>query len=138
MATKGSKPAEVALVALTRRCQQTKADGSPCGAPPSKGGRYCFAHDPARSDEMAAARRLGGERRRRERVVSGVYDLSGLRDVDSIHRLLDVVVLDTLGLENSVARSRTLITAAMAATKLLEVEATISPPVVIEAEPDHD
>jgi hypothetical protein len=47
-------------------------------------------------------------------------------------------VLDTLGLENSVARNRTLITTAMAATKLLQVEATISPLVVIEAGPDHD
>ena len=120
---------------MTRRCQRTKADGSPCGAPPSKDGSYCFAHDPARSEEMAEARRLGGVRRRREKVVAGAFDLSGLRDPESIRRLLDIVVMDTLGLENSIARSRTLITAAMAATRLLEVEETSSPPIVIEAGP---
>jgi hypothetical protein len=72
-------------------------------------------------------------------TICAVFATSrAFRDVESIRRLLDVVVLDTLGLENSIAGSRTLITAAMAATRLLEVEVTISPPIVIEAESDHD
>jgi hypothetical protein len=120
-------------VALTRRCQQSKADGSPCAAPPLKERPFCSAHDPAHADEMAEARQLGGLRRRREKVVSGAYELDGLGDPESIRRLLDIVVVDTLGLENSVARSRTLIAAAMAATRLLEVEASGAPPIIIEA-----
>jgi hypothetical protein len=35
--------------------------------------------------------------------------------------VLDIAVADALGLENSVARSRVLIAAAMAATRLLEI-----------------
>jgi hypothetical protein len=121
------------MVAMTRRCQQMKADGSTCGAPPLTDGIYCFAHDPDRSEEMAEARRLGGVRRRREKVVAGAYDLTGLGDLDSIRRLLDIVVLDTLQLENSVARSRTLVAAAMAATKLLEAEAAAPRPILLDA-----
>jgi hypothetical protein len=36
--------------------------------------------------------------------------------------VLDIVVADALGLENSVGRSQVLIAAAMAATRLLELE----------------
>jgi uncharacterized small protein (DUF1192 family) len=78
-------------------------------------------HDPAHADEVLEARKLGGQRRRRERVVSGAYDFEGLGTVASIRRLVEVAVLDTLGLENSVARARTLAYLAQTAAKLLEV-----------------
>jgi hypothetical protein len=70
---------------------------------------------------MQEARRLGGHRRRREGVLAGVYEFNGLRTVEDIRRLLDVAALDTLGLDNSVARSRTLVAVVQAAAKLLEV-----------------
>jgi hypothetical protein len=70
---------------------------------------------------MAEARRLGGLRRRREKTVSGAYDFEGLGDVGQIRRLLEIAVLDTLSLENSVARSRTLAYLAQVALKTLEV-----------------
>lgn len=70
---------------------------------------------------MAEARRLGGLRRRREVAVSGAYEFVGLQTVADIRRILEIGVLDTLGLENSIARSRTLAYLAMAAIKLLEV-----------------
>jgi hypothetical protein len=85
---------------------------------------YCFWHSPEHAAKAVEARRLGGLRRRREKAVGAVYDLEGLGSVDGIRRVLDIVVADALGLENSVARSRILITAAMAATRLLEVEDT--------------
>jgi len=49
-----------------------------------------------------------------------VYDFDGLGSVASIRRLVEVAVMDTLGLENSVARNRTLAYLAQSATKLLE------------------
>lgn len=70
---------------------------------------------------MAEAGRLGGLRRRKERAVSAAYDLEGLGTVAEIRRLLEIAMTDTLGLENSVARSRTLAYLAQVATKLLEV-----------------
>ena len=78
-------------------------------------------HDPERADEMAEARRLGGLRRRREKAVSGAYDVEGLETVHQIRRLLEIAVLDTLGLENSIARSRTLAYLSQVALKVMEV-----------------
>ena len=104
-----------------RTCQASKTDGSACRMPPLQGGQYCFSHDPARAQEVQEARRLGGQRRRRERIVSGVYDFEGLGSIQSIRRLVEVAVVDTFGLENSVARNRTLAYLAQTATKLLEV-----------------
>ncbi len=82
--------------------------------------RFCLWHSPEREDEAADARRLGGLRRRREKAVSGAYDVAGLDSIQSIRRILEIATIDTLGLENSVVRSRTLISAAVAAAKLLE------------------
>jgi hypothetical protein len=77
-------------------------------------------HAPEHAEEAAEARRLGGLRRRREGTVAGAYEFSGLESVAGIRRLLEVAALDTLGLENSIARSRTLAYLAMVAAKLLE------------------
>ena len=79
-----------------------------------------FWHDPDRSDDLAEAQRLGGLRRKRERTVAAAYDFSGLGSVEAIRRILEIATLDALGLENSIARGRLLISAAQAATKLLE------------------
>jgi hypothetical protein len=78
-------------------------------------------HSPEHAEEMAEARRLGGLRRRREKTVSGAYDFDGLKDVAHIQRLLEIACLDTLSLENSVARSRTLAYLGQVALKALEV-----------------
>jgi hypothetical protein len=87
-------------------------------ADPRRG--LCLWHSPDREEEAAEARRLGGLRRRREKAVSGAYDLVGLDSVQAIRRILEIATIDTLGLENSIVRSRTLISAAVAAAKLLE------------------
>ncbi len=78
-------------------------------------------HDPEHAEEMAAARALGGLRRRKEKAVSGAYDIEGLETVGQIRRLIEIAVLDTLGLENSIARSRTLAYLSGIALKVLEV-----------------
>lgn len=83
--------------------------------------QFCFWHAPEKEEEAAEARRIGGLRRRREKALSGAYDLGGLATVPDIRRILDVALLDTAGLENSIARNRLLVAIAMAATRLLEV-----------------
>jgi hypothetical protein len=82
---------------------------------------FCFAHDPERAADAAEARRVGGQRRRREGTIAIAYDLPGLDNVQGIRRVLDIVVTDALGLENGIARLRVLISAATSATRLLEV-----------------
>jgi hypothetical protein len=77
-------------------------------------------HDPANAAEAAEALRLGGLRRKRELITQGAYEFESLTTVADIRRLLEIATVDTLGLENSIARNRTLIAATMAALKLLE------------------
>src|SRR5262245_26978844 len=102
-------------------CLGQLPDGRRCRSWPIRGEAYCLWHSPEREEEAAEARRLGGLRRRREKTVSGAFDLADLDTHQSIRRLIEIAAIDTLGLENSVARSRTLISAALAAAKLLEV-----------------
>ncbi|MDA1129508.1 MAG: hypothetical protein O2913_12545 [Chloroflexi bacterium] len=77
-------------------------------------------HSPDNAEEVAEARRIGGLRRRREVAVSGAYEFDGLETVAGLRRLLMIAALDTLGLENSIARARTLIYLVGVAGKLLE------------------
>jgi hypothetical protein len=78
-------------------------------------------HSPEHADEAAAARKLGGQRRRRESTLAGAYDVESLETVGGIRRVLEIVTFDGLGMENSIARGRLLIAATQALTKLLEV-----------------
>lgn len=105
----------------SRTCPETRADGRPCQAAPVKDSLYCIMHSPEHAEEMKEARRLGGIRRRREVTVQGAYDFPGLGSVADIRRLLEIASLDTLGLENSVARNRCLASLAQAASRLLEM-----------------
>lgn len=108
------------MVTTRRVCKGKKATGEACGSPPLLEGEYCLLHDPEHADEVQEARRLGGQRRRKERVVADAFDFEGLGSIPSIRRLVEVAAMDTLGLENSVARARTLAYLAQVATKLLE------------------
>src|SRR4030042_1608917 len=104
-----------------RACKALREDGGRCQSPPLLDGDFCLMHSPEHAEEMAEARRLGGLRRRREKAVSGAYDFDGLADVTQVRRLLEIAASDTLSLENSVARSRTLAYLAQVALKALEV-----------------
>lgn len=114
-------------------CQAKLADGRACRAAPLRDGAFCLMHDPEHAKETAEARRLGGLRRRREKTLAGAYDLAGLDNVAAIRRVLEIATFDTLGLDNSIARSRTLISAALAATRLLETGELESRLVALEA-----
>jgi hypothetical protein len=102
------------------RCAGSVPDGRGCRNWPIRGEPYCLWHSPDREEEAAEARRLGGLRRRREKTLAGAYDFAGLGSVDAIRRIIEIAAFDTLSLENSIARARTLIAAALAGTKLLE------------------
>jgi hypothetical protein len=106
---------------IKRRCGGTKPDGQACQMAPLHERPYCFAHDPDRASEAAKARRMGGLRRRKEGTIAVAYDLPGLDSVAGIRRLLDIVVTDSVGLENGIARLRVILATASAATALLKV-----------------
>ncbi len=102
-------------------CTAHKPDGSRCLSAPLHAAELCFWHHPEHAREAAEARRLGGLRRKREHTISGAYEFNGLGSISEIRRLLEIAVLDVLGLENSIARARTIAYLAVAAVKLLEV-----------------
>lgn len=106
---------------LTRRCSGQNAKGEPCGFSPQRDSEFCWWHDPAHAEEAKEARRLGGLRRRREGVIRGSYDFVGLTTVPDLQRLLEIIAVDTLALDNSVARARTMVALVQAAAKLLEI-----------------
>ena len=87
-----------------------------------RAGRFCFWHDPGTGAEAKEASRLGGLRRRRERALAAAFDVAGLGSAADIRRALEIAYLDTLNLDNSVARTRALVAVATAAMRLLEVE----------------
>ena len=102
-------------------CAGVKENGQPCRSPKLRDSQHCLMHSPEHAEEVAEARRLGGLRRRREFTVAGAYAFTGLESVADIRRILEIGVLDTLGLENSIARSRALAYLAVSAIRLLEV-----------------
>lgn len=106
---------------VTKRvCVFVKSGGGTCGAPPLQDADLCFWHHPDHTVEAAEARKIGGQRRRRELVVGGAFDFEGLGSVGSIRRLIEVAAVDALGLENSISRARTLAYLAQTAARLLE------------------
>lgn len=104
-----------------RQCAFRLPSGEPCRAAPLNDSQFCWVHSPEHVKEVKEARRLGGLRRKREITVAGAYDFEGLETVSGIRRLIEVAVLDTLGMENSLARSRTLAYLAQVALRTLEV-----------------
>jgi len=114
----------------SRTCSGINQGGQRCLARPLRGEKFCFWHHPDYAEEAEQARKLDGTRRRRESTLQGAFELEGL---GGIRRLLEIAVLDALGLENSIARVRALISASLAAAKLLEVGEMAERPAAVEA-----
>jgi len=81
-------------------CAYTDIGGDQCGEAAEAGAAYCRLHS-----DQADAERVRNLRLERERVLLSTYGLEG-RDLQS--RLLEIAVLDTLALENTPQRARTL------------------------------
>ena len=96
---------------MSRQCQAAGPDGRPCEAAPLRDRDFCFFHAPETAPDAAEARRVGGLRRRREKTVEVLYDLDGTDGVTRIGRVLNLVILETLSLDNGLGRNRTLLLA---------------------------
>jgi hypothetical protein len=106
---------------LARTCVFIKQSGERCRQAPLRDKALCFWHDPDHEVEASDARRLGGQRRKREGTLEGAYELEALDSVGGLRRVLEVVMFDAVTLENSVARGRLLVAVVLAGAKLLEV-----------------
>jgi hypothetical protein len=105
---------------VNRGCTFEMPDGLRCRAPALRGKALCYWHDPDKAEAAAEARRIGGLHRRKAKSVATIYDFSGLRSIEGAQRLLETAAIETLALENSIQRNRTLISAAAGAGKLIE------------------
>jgi hypothetical protein len=109
------------MLSPRRGCAAVKESGEPCGTPPITDSEFCLWHDPDRHQDAAEARRLGGLRKRREATLAGVYDVGNLDSVGDLRQLLRIAALDALGLDNSIARTRALVSIALAGARLLDL-----------------
>ncbi len=105
-----------------RLCEFIKRDGQACRSAPLHGSTLCLFHDPASADFAARARKLGGEHRRKEAVITVGHDLGSLGDVTGIRRILDIVAIRALARDTGTQGDRVLISIAVAAIRLIEVE----------------
>jgi hypothetical protein len=109
------------MPAGVRRCDAIAQSGQPCGTAPLRGEAFCLWHHPDYAEEAAEARRQGGLRRRREGTLQGEYEFEGLETVPQIRRVLELAVLETLALDNSIARVRALGSLSQIALRALDV-----------------
>jgi hypothetical protein len=106
---------------VARACSYQMPDGRPCRAIPLRDEPYCFWHSPETADELADARRMGGLNRRKKRTVATIYGFGGLRSIEDHQALLETITIETLALENSLARNGTLNRMLQTGAKLLEL-----------------
>ena len=106
---------------MRRQCTFRLPSGEQCRAAPLRDGQFCWVHSPERVKDVQEARRLGGLRRKRESTISSAYQFESLNAVEGIRRIVLVAVLDTLAMENSIARARPLAYLAQVALRTLEV-----------------
>ncbi len=103
-----------------RACTFIMPSGRPCRATPLRDEPFCFWHSPETTEEAAEARHLGGLHRRKKKTVGAIYGFRGLRTIEDNLGLLETAAIETLALENSIARNRTLGGFATTGLKLLE------------------
>jgi hypothetical protein len=91
-----------------RKCQAITQDGTPCQAYAVAGSDYCFHHDPARAADRRQARSKGGRARHGRHIGPvGQPEPVTLDTMADVAALLRRTINDTLQLENSLHRART-------------------------------
>ena len=104
-----------------RACSFEMPDGRACRAAPLRGESFCFWHSPDTAEELTEARRMGGLHRRKKRTVATIYGFGGLRSIEDHQALLETVVIETMTLENSIARNSGVTRMIATGAKLIEL-----------------
>ncbi len=106
---------------LGRACTYLMPNGRPCRATPLRDEDQCFWHSPETAEEAAEARRVGGLHRRKKKTVSAIYGFHGLRTIEDLQSLLETAAVETMALENTIARNRAIGGFISVGAKLIEV-----------------
>ena len=103
-----------------KACRGISNKGQRCRASRLRDSDYCVYHDPEHADAIREGRRRGGLRRRKEGALAAALNFEGLSTIEELQRLLEIATMDTLSLDNSIARNRALVTIVQARARLLE------------------
>jgi hypothetical protein len=87
---------------------------------PLSDSEFCWAHDPEHQEEAAAARRAGGQVKKKQGTLALAYDLNGVESIPDIRRWVELALFETLSLDNTVIRNRVILSGAQIAAKLHE------------------
>jgi hypothetical protein len=104
-----------------RACTYQMPEGRTCRATPLRDEPFCFWHAPGAAEELAEARRMGGLHRRKKRTIATIYGFGGLRSIEDNQALLETIAVETLALENSIARNRAVTAIVATGAKLIEL-----------------
>ena len=105
---------------LSNRCVSVTSSGAPCGMARMRDSQLCWNHDPRVGRQRAEARRRGGRHRRRSSKGAPLPPVE-LSDVRAIRHVLETAVGETMTLEPSLARARTLAYLVSVALRVIEV-----------------
>lgn len=106
---------------LGRACTYQMPSGRQCRATPLRDEPFCFWHAPETAEEAAEARRIGGLHRRKRKTVGAIYGFHGLRTLEDLQSLLETAAVETMALENTIARNRTIGGFVATGAKLIEI-----------------
>jgi hypothetical protein len=109
------------MVIQRRLCAGRGPTGEPCQSPPLRDGQYCFMHSPEHAQEAQEARKLSHIRHKREATLSGAYDLDSVNSMEGLRRIVEIIIMDTLTMDNTISRNRALAYYIMVALKIKEV-----------------
>jgi len=73
------------------RCEFIKDSGERCKASPVAGSKYCFFHDPDKSEEQKTARQKGGYARRAPRLPKNIPDFE-IKGAEEVIHLLSMTI----------------------------------------------
>ena len=91
------------------KCQATTKNGTPCQAYALAGSDYCFHHDPNQAAQRREARSKGGRARHGRHIGPvGQAEPVVLATMADVATLLERAINETLQLENSIQRARTI------------------------------
>lgn len=111
------------MTSTARACRALNKAGRPCQAHALPGSEWCLHHDPALELDRRAARIAGGKARQGRRIgpVGPPAERVQLETVRDVVKLIEQEVNETLQLERSLNRARTIGYLAAVASKAIEI-----------------
>ncbi len=116
-----ANPPSIDGVVDRHACRRVKDDGSRCRAASLHNAEFCFWHDPEHAAEAVDASRRGGLRRKQELIVAAAYGIPDFASSEAVLRLIEIVAMDSLVLNNTPSRNRLLLAAASALRNQIQV-----------------